>query len=217
MHDVKVFSIACYPSGTKQWNVDSLLLDFGSKCCFLSYLHTSTPTCLIQCVLWSFFNSFRASNGERFDGRWGKNILCVNIWDSFIYRQTVISSERKTFEHVGIDKRNLKHSMGRSSSVYLHFKTSLYVKQTDWNQTPHGKTRLIVNNSADVAFLDEGVVRKVLPWKWYRLAGHGPSRQDSGTVKCQMENAALHINPSGRSFFPTIPSKETVSFKITKP
>ena len=76
------------------------------------------------------FNSFRASYSERFDGRRGKNI-CVNIWDSFIHRQTLINSERITFEHVGIDKRNLNHSMDRNTSVYLHFKASLYVKQPD--------------------------------------------------------------------------------------
>jgi len=123
---------------------------------------------------------------------------------------------------VGIDKRNLNHSMGRNTSVYLHFKASLYVKQPNWNQIPQYKTRLIVNTSADVVFLDRGVVRKVLPQNWYRLAGLKPSRQNSGTIKCQMENESLPINPSGRSFFATISSKERVSFKkeqipISKP
>lgn len=40
------------------------------------------------------FNSFRASYGGGFDGRRGKNI-CVNIWDSFIYRQTASTVKAK--------------------------------------------------------------------------------------------------------------------------
>ena len=95
----------------------------------------------------------------------------------------MINSERKTFEHVGIDKRNLNHSMGRNTSVYLHFKASLYVKQPNWTQIPHKKTRLIVNTNANVGFLDGGVARKVLERKWYRLAGHEPTRQNSGDYK----------------------------------
>ena len=99
----------------------------------------------------------------------------------------MVNSERKTFEHVGIDKRNLNHSMARNTLVYLHFKAPLYVKQPDWNQIRHKKTLFAVNTNADVAFLDGGVVRKVLARKWCRLPGYQPSRQEERRLQGQRE------------------------------
>ena len=70
--------------------------------------------------------------------------MCKYLGQFHLSRDS-INGESKTFEHVGIDKRNLNHSMGRNTLVYLHFKASLYVKQPDWNQIPHKKTRLVTN------------------------------------------------------------------------
>lgn len=41
------------------------------------------------------FNSFRASYGGKFDGRWGKKNICVNICDSLTYRETASTMKKK--------------------------------------------------------------------------------------------------------------------------
>ena len=85
------------------------------------------------------------------------------------------------------------HSMGRNTLVYLHFKAPLYVKHPDWNQIRQKKTCLAVNTNANVAFLDGGVVRKVLERKWYRLAEHKPSRQEERRLQGQRETCHTEI------------------------